>query len=447
MFNAERLYYSITVGVIVCYLLGLWIGKLPILTFTTVNYFLAIILAVLPGYNASIGRYLPPALERGFDQTIYLIYVSYALILTAAALLGQISAKHYALVGAARPNLNARVGLVIIFIVIYGCAYLYWVPAIPLKNLLSGASGFGGASEERIQITHQLGLLGDRLPWPFRFWRTVLQFWPVIICFLLALMRQTGIKVPRLVYWLCIMGMVFLLTFTLEKALVVQFAFGLLIIPNLLYKKLKFRKLALIATVCVLLSMATIAIFMGGDTSELASALSYRISQQTSSIYVQIQYVREHGFLGLQGIQFPLGSKILGSDYYIDLGRESYATIFPDRAEAGLVGSAAGLSLAELYFAFGWFGVPVFAFLIFAYSWLDIVWRNGFMHSHGDIGFLRISSAFYVLGMTLFSLTYVSSVFVIFSLPFGLSAQCILIAILYVFLVKLCSLRILKLGL
>ena len=142
----------------------------------------------------------------------------------------------------------------------------------------------------------------------------------------------------------------------------------------------------------------------------------------------------------------PFTSWFFGNDYFMDYGRESYAAMFPENANSGQWGSVAGLSLADLYAAFGWLGVPIFAGMIGVYSWVDIAWRNGFVLAAVGNDFRRIQGAFYVLGMTAFSLTFVSSVFAIISVPFGLSAQCMLIFILYAFVIRIGSLRIKKYG-
>jgi hypothetical protein len=445
MLEWQMTYYATAAACIAAYLGGVWLLKLPLLTFSSVNYFLAAALAILPGYGASLGRHLPVSLERGFDQTLYFIYLIFAVVLTGATLLGQALGRRHALIGRAYADLGARVGLVLVFIFIYAAAYFYWVPHVPLMNLLMGSADLAGAAEQRIAITHQLGEMGSNLPWPFRFWRTVLQFCPALLCFYMAFSRHFGVRLSRVTYWLCLGMTMMLVTFTLEKILVVQFVFGLLIIGILGTRNIRLGRLTLIGACCVFLAMGTIAVFMGGQVSDLLGALVDRVNEQTSSTYVQIQYVRDHGFLGFSGVKFPLGSLILGPDYYVDLGREAYTVIFPERTAAGFIGSAAGLSLADLYFAFGWFGVPIFGVMIALYGWLDIMWRNGLSTQGVDVGFKRISGAYYVFGMSLLSLTFVSSVFLILSPPFGLSAQCLLLAIPYVFFVRIRSLRLLKL--
>jgi len=337
-------------------------------------------------------------------------------------------------------------GIMVAFIVFYACAYFHWVPEVPLKNLLFGTSQAGDAAEQRISITHQLGGLGSELPWVFRFWRGIIQNWPVAVCFILAYKKATGGKISSVLYYPCVLGTAWLLTFTLEKASLVEFVFGLAVIPMMVKRKTQYIRLAASVGVVTLLSMACIAVFIRPETSGVFKALTNRLNGQTSSIYVQIQHVREQGYLGLRGIKFPFESWILGKDYYISLSTEAYAAIFPEMARAGYVGSAGGLSLAELYFAFGWFGLPIFVLLVGILSWMDIVWRNSITLSSRGEGFRCINGAFYVLGMTLYSLTYVGSLFMIVSFPFGLSAECLLIAILYFWLIKASSLRLVALG-
>jgi len=442
MFSSQQVYYSIIGIAIFSYLAALRLFRLPFLTFSSVNYFLAAVLAMIPGYSVANGTFLDRSLSRGFDSTVYLLFIAYTVTLTGASLIAQIVAKRYALLGKARPDPILRCWIVAAFVAIYAYAYFSWLPHVPLVNLISGRAGFGEAAAQRLEITHQLGDSDEHLPFVFRYWRTVLQYWAITICFMFAFYRQTRGTVPTIIYYLYVIGTAFLLAFTLEKALLVDFLFGMLVIPYLFAERIRLRSVILIAVGCALISMAAIAVFMGGTINELPEALLERFNGQTSSVYVQIEYVREHGFLGLRGIQMPFSSWFLGKDYFVDLGREAYATMFPNNANAGLLGSVAGLSLADLYFAFGWTGVPIFAGMIALYSWVDIVWRNGFVVANVGNDFRRINGAFYVLGMALFSLTYVSSVFMIIAIPLGLSAQGILILVLYLFFIRIGSLRI-----
>jgi hypothetical protein len=101
------------------------------------------------------------------------------------------------------------------------------------------------------------------------------------------------------------------------------------------------------------------------------------------------------------------------------------------------------LSLAEIYFAFGWWGLPVFAMLVGSISWVDGVWRNGCTMAGVEEGFQRVSAGFYMFALTLFSLSYVGSLFMVVGFPFGLSADFMLMAVLFVVFVKAGSLRIL----
>jgi hypothetical protein len=55
----EQAYYLVVVLSVGSYILGLHVFRLPVLTFSSVNYALSVILAMLPGYVIAQGGHLP----------------------------------------------------------------------------------------------------------------------------------------------------------------------------------------------------------------------------------------------------------------------------------------------------------------------------------------------------------------------------------------------------
>lgn len=441
MCTLETAYYTIVFISIACYFCFLWVFRLPWLTFSTVNYLLAIVLCMLPGYRISING-LNPDTSRGFDVTLYLLYLTFAVSLTSASLAGQYIGSQYVLTGSVRCYMWARWRLLAFGIACYAILYYLWVPTLPLANLLSGAASLSEAATERIKITHQLGSLELGVPFAFRFWRSILQLFPVVLSLLYLIAFQDGVKKSRVILSICVASTFLCLTFTLEKAGAVEFLFAL-IIAGSVYRASKANvRVALGGFAAISLCLLMLIEFMGATPASAVDALIQRCEEQTASIYIQIEYVREHGFLGWRGIPLPMGGFLLGRDYFIDLASLAFSELNPSMAARGVVGSAGGLSLAELYFAFGWICVPIFAIFVFGHSWLDLAWRAGVYQKTLESNFRRVAAAFYIFGMTSLSMTFVSSVFLVFALPIGLSARGMFIFALYAYFVKITSLRV-----
>lgn len=448
MSGLEILYYALIAFFVAGYFVALKLARLPVVTFTTANVAMAVLLAMVPGYSISCGEITPPAYYHGFSPTLYLLFCIYVISVPLFSFLGQWMGRGYCMQASVYPNVKERFVLLSAFIAVYSVAYLLWLPVNPLNGLLTGRIGFFEAAMERVNITHQLDLFQANLPVPFRYWRVIMQIWSVF-CFLYFFARWNAMK-RRTVFSNVFLAagfvaVMYLLTFTLEKAYAVQFIVACTIAGGFLTRRLGIVKLIITCGVALAASAILVHITMGGAYKDMIDTLQERLSQQVSSVYVQIDYVERYGFLGLRGMNIPFGRAIFGRDYFIDLGRESYGAIFADRAAQDIVGSAGGLSIAELYFNFGWFGVVAFPAFIWMYGFLDQTIFNASVRSPVRTELSVVNTAMYLILMTMYSLTFVSSVFVIFGFPFGLSAQAIIMLIGYVFVVKASSLRIRRL--
>ena len=106
--------------------------------------------------------------------------------------------------------------LILIAIFVYAIAYFIWLPYNPLKEFLLSGNRLQ-AIEYRIRITH--GLSKMSVPFIFRYWRTVLQFYSAVIIFYIVVRK----KYPFIVRMILIAVQIYFMIFTLEKAMIVYF--------------------------------------------------------------------------------------------------------------------------------------------------------------------------------------------------------------------------------
>lgn len=439
----ETSYYVLLIASLALFVVLVRHFRLPAVSFSTVSYFMAFVLAMLPGYNIARGSANEGALSRGFDAEIYFLYVAFSILFPISLVLGNIAGKRFYLYSEARSHTAARMKFTLSFIVIYSLAYLSWVPVIPLKSLLGGSASFLEVALERIAITHQLALSNDNLPFVFRYWRNIMQnlLFVVFVYFLVSrYSRKNYSKVFLIAVFLFLL---FNLTFTLEKAAAIYALMALFAAGYMNEQRVSIAKLSIAVVAGISASMLLIHLFMGGQgIQDTFSGLIERLENQTGSVYVQIEYVRQNGFLLLRGIYLPVIGHLLGPSYYVDLSRWAYEVMFPSNAALGMVGSASGMALAELYFLFSWFGLPAFVAMMFLYGAIDSVLLNSLAAGNLSTEMRNIDMAFYIYFMTMLSLALTGSVFTILSIPFLFSPPVLLLIAFYCLYTKVSSISL-----
>jgi hypothetical protein len=295
---------------------------------------------------------------------------------------------------------------------------------VPFHDLLLQRIDVSEAAFERVDITHQWASVAANPPFVFRYWRPIIQELSLLGFAYFTAVHYSAAR-PRLqkrnsVGLLLLFGFTaYCMVFTLEKATLIYLVWCYFLIrhmidPRRVLKRMVFLSVTVLALCCVML-----VVFMGVETlPDTLSAIWFRMQGQTASVYVQNEYIMSHGFLGLHGIHMPVLSSLLGADYYVNLPGYAYEVLLPELSANGRVGSAAGFSIAELYFAFGWWGAALFGVVVTAYGFLDQVILNSCQEASLGIRERAINVGFYAATSSWYSLLLVGSVLGILSFPF-----------------------------
>ena len=385
---------------------------------------------MIPGYGISVGT-IGFFITNTIDYELYQIYLLYIVLTTIFLVLGQICAKKKYLGIEVNDDFEKPMELILIAIFVYAIAYFIWLPYNPLKEFLLSGNRLQ-AIEYRIRITH--GLSKMSVPFIFRYWRTVLQFYSAVIIFYIVVRK----KYPFIVRMILIAVQIYFMIFTLEKAMIVYFflAFILFYIiqNNYLIDKRKKKNMRLIVLLVFITSGVLVivnSIFM--DVSNPIHYIIDRLSRQTAATRFIIEYVRANGFVGLRGLDMPIIKQIFKYDY-INLSKRAMMEIFPSGNTEEFAGSASDLSLAELYFMFGHYSYLIYSIFIFFIGYFDRLILNSINNILREEKKSFIL-AFYCLFSTSYMLTITTSVFAIYSFPLILNPGLYLILVfMFIFL-------------
>jgi len=438
-----EIFYYLTILISVCtYFISLKVFKLRLITYSTLMYVLAFLLIMLHGYEIASGDAIRPALNHGFDNEIYFLYLAYVILLPLGLIAGNIYGKSFRVECHARKNTKFRVYSTLLFIVIYALLYFHWLPYIPINSILTGSGDIGALAIERINITHQLGL--SYIPFPFRYWRNFLQPVFLIIFMYLLLSSQNKSLFYKIFLLFVFLFLVYCSVFTLEKGPMVYIIIALMMASLIKKEKISFFKLSGYMVLAIIAIAVMYNFFMGTEMESFTQPLSIvwdRISKQSVSTYIQIEYVRDHGFLSIRGIKMPILHHFI--DYgYTDPSKWAYEILMPAYANAGAVGAAGGMSLAQLYFCFSWFSFPIFFLFVCLYGFFDSLFLNSIYSERSSKTAKTIHMAFYIGLSSYYSMALASSVFLLFAFPTVFNPSVFFFLLLYMYLMNITKLKV-----
>jgi hypothetical protein len=438
------IYYTVSITAFACYFIILRAFNLKIVTFSSLSYVFAYITAILPGYEIASGDFYGGRFSRGFDEDLYYIYLLFSWLFPMFLLFGNIIGKRYYIFTVARTRLHLRVLISLAAIFIYSGAYYLWLPENPLNNLIFGRTSLYDLAIQRIQITHQLGDFELNVPFAFRYWRNLMQNLFFILVIYAILECKKNNRFSKSSIFLLIFALLYNLTFTLEKASLIYFIISLFSL-KLLNDKVNLKLLLLGLLVVILALVLMITLFMGAtNIYDALDALFTRLTEQTCSTYLQIEYIRQNGFLIFRGIYTPFVNYLF-PNYYIDLSKIAYETFFSTRDSGNPVGSAAGMALADLYFMFSWYSLPIYALLMCVYGFMDAALNNSTNCIALTSETRTINTSFYIYFMSTFSLMLTGTVFGILSPPFIFSPVVIILIVFYFIYVRFANISLRKL--
>jgi hypothetical protein len=411
------IYYLILILSIVMFIIFHRRYGLRTISYTVLMYVLSVILIQIPGYQISLGEGFEAVSSRGFDLDIYLIYISFIILTPAGLMLGNLCGKNIGVRTQERKYFDIYIVISLIFIIVYSLAYFTWLPEIPLNSMLKGDVGILEVTISRVAITHQLSELMET-PFVFRYWRNFLQSLFLIIFLYVFLKHFGGSLLEKLFIFLLFVYLGYCFLFTLEKAPFLEILIAIFMV-SFIQRKFPLIKFLIFIGIFFISTFAMYIYFMGVELDnyfELFSLVWERLGKQSVSTYFEIEYIRENGFLLLNGIKMPIINKIFILDY-VDIGRWAYEVMFPGYTEMGTIGAAGGMSLAELYFCFSWFSLPLFFIFTIIYGFFDAVFLNAVFSERSTEKARKIHLAFYAAISALYSFAISSSVFMLFAFP------------------------------
>jgi len=414
---------------------------IPLYSFSNVFYFSGLILSYLPGYFVASGK-IDVVVEAvsywGFDYELMLIYLITAVIVPFSIIAGSYAAGKKYIKVLPRRQFNLRYKFLLIFSVFYLFYYLLWLPSIPIFELFK--SGLSQAYDSRLRITHGYTYLNP--PFILRYWRNIIQNLMVLLFFIYFIKAYQSKKAKAFtnINFLMFFSLIlFCYTYNIEKAAVIQFfiaCFFLVRIVDLNFdyswsdfkKIISLKGLLLLSTLFVLLIIVS-KYFMGGDYTYAFS----RIARQDASNYLQIQYIRNSGFLGVSGLDSawlkPLGVQP-APDVSVMAIQEMYYRDLEDGA-----GSAGGMFATNLFFSFGWFFIAFVFLYVFILSFLDKVLRNTIFKNNDSNVKIVILSFYLILAVNL-SIAALANFKYIFSFTYVLNPQVIILLLFCLIFVR-----------
>ena len=425
------IYYLILTLSIVIFLIFHRRYELRTISYTVLMYFLSIILIQIPGYQISFGEGFDAVSSRGFDIDIYILYVSFIVLTPVGLILGNLCGKNIGVRTHERKYFERYIVISLIFIFVYSLAYFIWLPEIPLNSLLKGDTGILEVTVSRVAITHQLSELMET-PFVFRYWRNFLQSLFLIIFLYIFLKYIGGSLLEKLLILLLSVYLGYCFLFTLEKAPFLEILIAIFIV-SYTQRKFPLLKFVIFIGIFFISTFFMYIYFMGvglDNYIDLFSLVWGRLGKQSASTYIEIDYIRENGFLLLNGIKMPIINKIFNLDY-VDIGRWAYEVVSPEYTEMGTIGAAGGMSLAELYFCFSWFSLPIFFIFTIIYGFFDAVFLNAVFSDRSTEKARKIHLAFYAAISALYSFAISSSVFMLFAFPTIFNPSMLFILALY----------------
>ena len=432
-------YYLLAACVAVLFYVGARAVRMPLVSYSAFTFMVAFVGHILPGYYIATGNALP-IVYRGFDIEVYWIYVVFALVLPAGLLLGQVLAGDIRLNIVRRGSDRSRAWLVAAAMIVYGLLYIRWLGTVPLNDLLFGSHDLLQTVIRRVQITHQLGEM-ENLPVLFQYWRVVLQMFSLIVFIYFAQYLRRG-AINRAVLWVMFALLTYAYLFTLEKA---PYLYALTALYLLRAERtFRLRSALLFAGVALLAVYVMYVTFMGSSTEvwyEPFAEIGQRISAQSASVYAQIEYVRDNGFIGVRGIDLQFARRLFDNDY-IDLSVWAFRRLSTEYVKLGVIGAAGGNAFAQLYFMFSWLATPLFFVTVFIYGFVDRVFSNTINSGALDDRTAMIVRSFYVALIPFTALGFAGSVFTVFGAPILLNSSLILLLAFFAGYVKFSNIKL-----
>jgi membrane associated rhomboid family serine protease len=176
--------------------------------------------------------------------------------------------------------------------------------------------------------------------------------------------------------------------------------------------------------------MFIFSLFSGNQKSsiKLVDTILDRIVLQSGFVYLQVKELN-NVYLGIEGLDLKMFNSLFNHEYK-NLSAITYESYYRNDYS----GTTAGLSYAQLYYAFGFIGLLVAMLLTTIIGFIDEIFYKSINNNRNNKSFVF---AFYVAFISFYYVNIFTNIFSIFSFPQIFSNMIWLIFILFLLMVKL----------
>lgn len=379
----------------------------PALSLSALFLVLNFIFVVVPGYFNYRGGILYDATAE-IDVTAYVLYYLQALIPPLAVYASWRASGPPVLRVKRRSGIMPIYTVALLAVVAYDIVYIVAnASQIPLVSVFTG--NFDAVAFLRSELTH--GVADSDLPWYFAYYRIFTKDLMFVLSIPLFLFTPFWRSVPKA---LGFFALVFLLLMHVEKAYLL-FLFAALYLAQSDFRPPSLKTVMGMAGGVIFLTIIVTYFLFADSLSDTFVYLPTRLSGQTGYVVPQLQEFQQYGFLGLRGIRLGIFDRIFGIDY-VDIPALTFSSVHSDLAQAGISGSSAGSSMAELYMIAGYLSPLIYFIAIYLLAQLDKNLRVFATTFRGASNFeARLGRGFYIYFVCFYALEPVTSIFGVFS--------------------------------
>jgi hypothetical protein len=393
----------------------------PVLSLSGIFLILNFIFVIIPGYFNYRGGILFEA-DAEINTTAYVLYYLQGLLPPFAIY------ASWRLSGPPILTVRRRLGVkpifagVLLAVIAYDIVYVaYNTAQIPLISVFDG--NFDAVALYRSELTH--GFSDTDAPWYFGYYRLFTKDLTFLLAIPYFLFARFWRSVPKS---LAFVALLFMLLMHVEKTYLL-FLFAALYLAQSDFRPPSSKTVAISALSVVALSVIVTYALFSETVSEAFLYLPIRLSGQTGYVVPQLDVFAQYGFLGIRGVRLGIFDRLFSIDP-VDVSSLAFSEVHSDLAAAGIEGSSAGASMAELYMIAGYIAPIIFFLAIFLLAQVDKNFRVFATTFPGTSGFdVRLAKSFYIYFVSFYALEPVTSVFGIFS-PVTFFQPSLLVAVL-----------------
>jgi hypothetical protein len=390
---------------------------------SSITYYVSLVVVIIPGpliFNGVLFKKTP--FYYGYSLETYIILVIFAIAFPVSLALGNILGKNstIGLVNRYKREtyqklfifINIAFALFILFLIEEGTFF-----SIPIVKYIQS---------QNYMYSYSFRYM-ENLQFIFKIFNIFSFLFYIQIVFLIM---YNGNKALLIYSILCT---IFVKTAYLGRDDLIQPLF-IIIIMLYHYKDMKSlkRKLFFVFSTgfSILFLMFIFSLFSGNQKSsiKLVDTILDRIVLQSGFVYLQVKELN-NVYLGIEGLDLKMFNSLFNHEYK-NLSAITYESYYRNDYS----GTTAGLSYAQLYYAFGFIGLLVAMLLTTIIGFIDEIFYKSINNNRNNKSFVF---AFYVAFISFYYVNIFTNIFSIFSFPQIFSNMIWLIFILFLLMVKL----------